>query len=71
MKPTSCPPSVQLPLSLWPVTGMQGSDTECEFTHTEPTSRLERKKQTEQETLGWIQVNLGDDNSSSEVQTKD
>lgn len=39
-KPTSCPPSVQVPLSLWPETGIQGSHTEWEFTHTEPTNIL-------------------------------
>lgn len=39
-KPTSCPPSVQVPLSLWPEIGRQGSNTENELTHTAPTDRL-------------------------------
>lgn len=58
-KRTSCPPSVQFPLSLWPETGMQGSDTECEFTHTEPTSRL--KRNTNHETLLRAKLNLWDE----------
>lgn len=40
--PTSCPPSVHVPLSLWPDAGRHGSDIDMEFTHTEPTDRLQR-----------------------------
>ena len=46
--PTSLPPSVQLPLFFRPERESEGSETEREFTHTEPTDRLrtERKETT-------------------------
>lgn len=36
---------MQVPLSLWPEAGRQGSDMEWEFTHTEPTDRLWREEE--------------------------